>query len=57
MDNVREDMKEKNIDSTRIGEATRNREVWRSLVRTSSSARWWKREKKKNTDYNFNIFI
>ena len=26
-------MKEKNIDLTRIGEATRNREVWRSLVR------------------------
>jgi len=32
---------------TRIGEATRNREVWRNLVRASSSARWWKREKKK----------
>jgi len=27
MDNVREDLKEKNIDLTRIGEATRNREV------------------------------
>jgi len=37
----------KNIDLTRIGEATRNREVWRSLIRVSSSARWWKREKKK----------
>jgi len=35
MDNVREDLKEKNIDLTRIGEATRNREVWRSLVRAS----------------------
>ena len=33
MDNVREDLKEKNIDLTRIGEATRNREVWRNLVR------------------------
>ena len=33
MDNVREDLKEKNIDLTRIGETTRNREVWRSLVR------------------------
>ena len=39
MDNVREDLKEKNIDLTRIGEATRNREVRRSLVRASSSAR------------------
>ena len=28
IDNVREDLKEKNIDLTRIGEATRNREVW-----------------------------
>ena len=33
MDNVREDLKEKNLDLTRIGEATRNREVWRSHVR------------------------
>jgi len=32
MDNVREDLEEKNIDLTRIGEATRNREVGRSLV-------------------------
>src|SRR6218665_460974 len=40
--------KEKNIDLTRIGEATRNREVWRNLVRASSSARRWKREKKKS---------
>src|SRR6218665_150613 len=39
MDNVREDLTEKNIDLPRIGEATRNREVWRSLVRASSSAR------------------
>ena len=38
MGNVREDLKEKNIDLTRIGEATRNREVWRSLARASSSA-------------------
>jgi len=28
-------LKEKNIDLTRIGEATRNREVWRSLIRAS----------------------
>ena len=33
MDNVREDLKEKHIDLTRIGETTRNREVWRSLLR------------------------
>ena len=39
MDNVREDLKEKNIDLTRIGEATRNREIWRNFVRASSSAR------------------
>jgi len=38
MDNVREDLKEKNIDLTRIGEATRNRDVWMSLVRATSSA-------------------
>ena len=44
MDNPREDLKEKNIDLSRIGEATRNREVWRDLVRASSSTRWWKRE-------------
>ena len=35
MDNVREDLTEKNIDFTRVGEATRNREVWRSLVGAS----------------------
>ena len=39
MDNVRENLKERNIDLTRIGEAARNREVWRNLVRASSSAR------------------
>src|SRR6218665_3842168 len=39
MDNVREDLKERNIDLTRIGEATRNRKVWRNIVRASSSAR------------------
>jgi len=42
MDNVREDLKEKNIDLTRIGEATRHGEFWTSLVRASSSA--WRRE-------------
>jgi len=39
MDNVREVLQKKNIDLTRIDEATRNREVWRSLVRASSSVR------------------
>jgi len=39
MDNLKEDLKEKNIDLTRIGEAIRNREVWMSLVRASSLAR------------------
>jgi len=39
MDDVREDLKEKYIDLSRIDEATRNREVWRNLVRTSSSGR------------------
>jgi len=39
MDSVRKDLRKKNIDLTRIGEATRNKDVWRSLVRTSSSAR------------------
>src|SRR6218665_376719 len=47
MDNVREDLKEKNIDLARIGEATRNREVWRSLGRASLSACRWRSEKKK----------
>ena len=37
MDNVREDLKKKNIDLTKIGKAARNREVWRILVRASSS--------------------
>src|SRR6218665_3305019 len=39
MDNIREDLKEKNIDLTRIGEATRNIEIWRNILRASSSAR------------------
>ena len=39
MDNVREDLKEKNIDLTRIGETTRNREVCRTIIKASSSAR------------------
>ena len=39
MDNVREELKEKNIDLSRIDEATSNRKVWRSLERTSLSAR------------------
>src|SRR6218665_1404208 len=39
VDNVREDLKEKNINLIWIGEATRNREVWWSLVRASPSAR------------------
>jgi len=48
MGNVREDLKVKNVDLTRIGEATRIREVGRSLViRASPSARCWKKEKKK----------
>jgi len=38
MDNVREEMREKHINMTRIGEAISNREVWRSLVRASLSA-------------------
>src|SRR6218665_418684 len=57
MDNVREDLKEKSIDLTRNGEATRNREVWRSLVRASSSARCWKREKKKSIHLVKNISL
>jgi len=47
MDNIREDLKEKNIDITRIGKATRNRKLSRRLVRASPSPRWWRREKKK----------
>lgn len=35
MDNARKELKEKHIALTRIGEATRDREVCRSLVRTS----------------------
>jgi len=37
MDNVGEDLNEKNIHLTRIGETAGNREVWRSLVRVSLS--------------------
>lgn len=39
IDNIRGDLKEKNTDLTRIGEASRNRELWRSLVRASLSGR------------------
>jgi len=39
IDNVREDLKEKKNRLDRNGEATISREVWRNLVRTSSSAR------------------
>src|SRR6218665_3059695 len=40
MDNVREDLKEKNIDLTcRIYESTKNREVWRNLVYEPHRAR------------------
>ena len=39
MDNVKEGLKEKNIDLIRIGEAIKNREFWMSLVRVSLSAR------------------
>src|SRR6218665_3022954 len=50
MDNIREDLKEKNIDITRIGKATRNRKFSRRLVKASPSPRWWRREKKKKND-------
>ena len=39
MVNVREELKEKNIDLTRTGEVTRNREVLRSIVRALLLAR------------------
>jgi len=39
MDNVREDLSDKSIDLTNIGEITRNRETWRSLLGALSSAR------------------
>jgi len=53
MDNVKKDLKNKNIDLTRIGEATSYRKVWRSLVRASSAARGWRseNEKKRKADY------
>ena len=38
MDNVKEDLKEKNIVLTMIGEATRNREVWRCLIHHQHAA-------------------
>ena len=39
MDNAREDLEEKHIQlSTAYGE-TKNREVWRNIIRASSSAR------------------
>src|SRR6218665_445996 len=48
MDNAKEYLKEKDINLARIGETIRNREVWRSLVRASSSAHLWRSEKKNN---------
>src|SRR6218665_2556923 len=46
-DNVREVLPEKNIDLTRIGEATMEREVWNSLIRASSSALMVERKEKR----------
>ena len=37
MDNIREDMKIKGIDMTRIGDTIRNRQIWRNLIEASSS--------------------
>jgi len=62
MDNVREDLKEKNIDSTRIGEATRNREFWRSLncksliVSTLMEERKEERSEKTNSKLSMLLF-
>src|SRR6218665_3800795 len=51
MDNVREDLEERHIQlSTAYGE-TKNREVWRNIIRASSSASWRKRRKKKMNDF------
>jgi Reverse transcriptase (RNA-dependent DNA polymerase) len=38
MDNVKEDLEEKDIDMRRAIDLTRNREVWRRLIEASSSA-------------------
>ena len=37
MDNIKEDLREKGTDLAEIGETIRNREVWRSFVKASSS--------------------
>src|ERR1700733_229235 len=37
MDNIREDMKIKGIEMTRIGDTIRNRRIWRNLIEASSS--------------------
>ena len=48
--------KERVSSNVRVGEATRHREVWSSLVRVSSSAHWWRSERKK-TDENYVSFF
>ena len=37
MDNIKEDLREKGTDLAKVGETIRNREVWRSFVKASSS--------------------
>ena len=55
MDNVREDLREKNIDLTRMGEATRNKGLeksYKSLI-VSSLMEEQKEKKKKKADGSF----
>ena len=47
MDNVREDLEERGIQLSTAYGKTKNREVWRNIIRASSSAGWWKGRKKK----------
>ena len=57
MDNVREDLKERNIDLTRIGEATRNREVWRNLVSLSFIVSMLMEERKEDYLFSFQNMV
>src|ERR1700733_13730376 len=47
LDNIREDLKEKDTELTTIGEIVKNRTMWRNFIMASSSGNLWKRRKKK----------
>ena len=49
MDSVREDLEERGIQLSTAYGKTKNREVWRNIIRALSSASRWKRRKKNSS--------